>query len=179
MPLQHAIFLHILWGASGVAPAFGREFAFREFVFTIRFWAEFGFGRECVFREFVCSLFVQALGECVFGTHLLRARKYGSRFIFGFVWFIFGFVCFPSWLLKCTYFTLVRQHHQHHFQHPPHVQPTSPASPANRGPWLPTSSASSVPLRQGIGIYVCMLKRVAGPCHDGKSEDSNTGKLIP
>ena len=85
----------------------------------------------------------------------------GRDLIWDFFLFYFGICfCFPSWLLKCcnlqhflakcTYFTLVCQHHQHRFQHPPHVQPTSPASPAN---WLPASH--------------------------GKSEDSNTGKLIP
>ena len=75
------------------------------------------------------------------------------------LYFVFFCAWFPSWLVKCcilqhfltkcAYFTLVRQHHQHRFQHPPDVQPTSPASPANRGPWLPTVSAASVPLRQG------------------------------
>ena len=92
---------------------------------------------------------------------LAQDKSTGRDLIWDFFLFYFGnFFCFPSWLLKCcnlqhflakcTYFTLVRQHHQHRFQHPPHVQPTSPASPAN---WLPASH--------------------------GKSEDSNTGKLIP
>ena len=76
----------------------------------------------------------------------------GSRFNFGFVCSILGllfvFRCnLQRVLAKCTYFTLVRQHHQHRFQHPPHVQPSSPASQIE--PWLPASSASSVPLRQG------------------------------
>ena len=83
--------------------------------------------------------------------------------------FFGGGICFclASWRVNCCIFTafshelyvftLVRQHHQHRFQHPPHVQPTSPASPANRGPWLPTSSAPSVPLRQGrlAFMYAC------------------------
>ena len=63
----------------------------------------------------------------------------GSRFKLGFFvlfWdsFVFLLKCcnVQPFLAKCTYFTLVRQHHQHRFQHPPHVQPTSPSSPANR-----------------------------------------------
>ena len=93
---------------------------------------------------------------------------------------LFLFFVFLDWLLKCcnvqqflakcTYFTLVRQHHQHRFQHPPHVQPTSPSSPANRGPWLPAFSASSV---------VCMLKRGAGPrgFKYGQTNPCNSGEV--
>ena len=118
-----------------------------------------------------------ALETCKAATRR-REFRLGRDLIWDFI--IDLFICYfpPSWLLKCSnlqhvlakcmYSTLVRQHHQHRFQHHQQIEGLG---------FLHLQHHQF--LSGKVGRHVYMLKRGAGPPHDGKSEDSSTAKLIP
>ena len=55
------------------------------------------------------------------GSGKRSGKKIGRNLICFFLGFVFRLVkccIFKHFVMKCTYFTLARQHHQHRFQHP-------------------------------------------------------------